>query len=165
MEFVSSLALILLTLTGYSGGAALGARQRLPLPARLDLLVVAGLWAGALLSRNELGRWTAIGVWLATGLVVGAVLAAARRTRYAKAKPEPAAANPWQAWKRFARRMGNYQSRALMAFLYFTLLLPFGLGVRLLSDPLHIKRRRSVSTWHAKQLPVKPTLQEATKQS
>ena len=164
MEFVSGLALILLTLVGYSSGAALGARQRVPLPAWLDLLVIVVLWGAALLSRDSLGRWTAIALWLTTGLVISTVLAAIRCNSYAKAKPEPPAANLWQAWKRFARRMGNYQSRLLMALLYFTLLLPFGLGVRLLSDPLQIKRR-SASNWQAKQLPVKPTLQEAARQS
>lgn len=164
MEFVSGLALILLTLAGYSGGAVLGARQRAPLPAWSDLLVIVVLWAGALVSRDGLGRWTAIALWLAAGLVVGAALASARRASYAKSKPEPPAANLWQAWKRFARRMGNYQSRVLMALLYFTVLLPFGLGVRLLSDPLHIKRR-GASTWQAKQLLVKPTLEEAARQS
>ncbi len=49
MEFVSGLALVLLTLVGYSSGAVLGARRKTPVPGLFDLLVVVILWAAALL--------------------------------------------------------------------------------------------------------------------
>jgi hypothetical protein len=47
----------------------------------------------------------------------------------------------WQAWKRLAHRIGNFQARVLLTILYAVLVLPFGLGVRLFADPLRIKRR------------------------
>lgn len=169
MEFVSGLALVLLTLVGYSSGAVLGARRRTPAPGLVDLLVVLILWAGALVTRPWLGRWPALAVWLAAGLLVGAVLAYVRRAQYGRTTvAEPAQgsllARAWQGWKAFARRMGNYQSRVMMAYLYFTVVLPFGLAVTWLSDPLHIKRTGRPSNWQTKHVPVKPSVEEAGRQ-
>jgi hypothetical protein len=45
----------------------------------------------------------------------------------------------WTAWKAFGHFMGNFLARIVLTVFYFTVFVPFGLGVRLLSDPLHIK--------------------------
>lgn len=173
MEIASSLALVLLTLVGYSSGAVLGARNRTPVPGLLDLVVIVILWAAALLTRPALGRWPALAVWLAAGLLVSALLARARLAQYARAATadpssgrgrESIAARAWQAWKGFARRMGNYQSRVMMAGLYFTVVLPFGLAVSTLSDPLHIKRKGEPSNWRSKHMLARPSLEEAGRQ-
>jgi hypothetical protein len=47
----------------------------------------------------------------------------------------------WQAWKRIAHKIGNFQSRVLLTIFYFIFVLPFGLAARLFSDPLRIKKR------------------------
>jgi len=47
----------------------------------------------------------------------------------------------WQAWKRVAHKIGNFQSRVLLTVFYFVFVLPFGLGARLFSDPLRIRKR------------------------
>jgi hypothetical protein len=164
MEFVSGLALVLLTLVGFSSGAVLGARRKTPVPHLPDLLVIVALWIAALLTRPALGKWQAIAVWLVAGMVVGVFTARARLDQYPKASAEAPARTLWEAWKGFARRMGNFQSRMLMSFLYFTVVLPFGLAVTGLSDPLHIKRIVSQSNWQPKHLPAKPSLDEAGRQ-
>lgn len=46
----------------------------------------------------------------------------------------------WEAWKRLAHKIGNFQARVLLTILYAVLVLPFGLAVRLFADPLHIRR-------------------------
>jgi hypothetical protein len=46
----------------------------------------------------------------------------------------------WQAWKRLAHKIGNFQSRVLLTVFYFVFVWPFGLGARLFSDPLRIKK-------------------------
>ncbi len=48
----------------------------------------------------------------------------------------------WEAWKRLAHLVGNFQARVLLTLVYFVLVLPFGLAVRLWADPLRIKRRQ-----------------------
>jgi len=47
----------------------------------------------------------------------------------------------WQAWKRIAHKIGNFQARVLLTIFYGALVLPFGLAARLFSDPLRIKKR------------------------
>lgn len=45
----------------------------------------------------------------------------------------------WEGWKAFGHFMGNVVARVVLSVFYFTVFVPFGLGVRLLSDPLEIK--------------------------
>ena len=45
----------------------------------------------------------------------------------------------WQVWKRFGQFMGDLIGRVVLTVFYFTLFMPFGLGVRLLGDPLAIR--------------------------
>jgi hypothetical protein len=47
----------------------------------------------------------------------------------------------WQAWKRIAHAIGNFQARVLLTIFYAVLVFPFGIAARLFSDPLRIKRR------------------------
>lgn len=47
----------------------------------------------------------------------------------------------WEGWKRVSRAIGTFQGRVLLTILYATVVLPFGIGVSLFSDPLRIKRR------------------------
>jgi hypothetical protein len=46
----------------------------------------------------------------------------------------------WEGWKRVARAIGNFQARVLLTVFYVVLILPFGVAVRLLADPLRIRR-------------------------
>ncbi|GAB4534336.1 MAG: hypothetical protein Kow0063_17300 [Anaerolineae bacterium] len=164
MSILSRLALILLTLAGYSSGSVLGARRRTPVPGILDLLVIIGLWVGALATQNMLGKWLAVAVWLVIGLLVGGALARMRLAGYARAQRPGTGDGLWNIWKGFARRMGNYQSRVLMALIYFIVVLPFGLGVRLLADPLNVRRVKGGSNWQPKELRIKPSIEEAREQ-
>jgi hypothetical protein len=82
VEFLSWLALILLTLVGYSAGAVLAlwtrAKQRVRItdPSLLDMIAVALLWVGIVLARSAgLGRWWALLLGLSVAFVVGFVLA------------------------------------------------------------------------------------------
>ena len=45
----------------------------------------------------------------------------------------------WQVWKRFGQFMGDLIGRLVLTVFYFTVFMPFGLGVRLLGDPLAIR--------------------------
>ena len=164
MDFLSGLALILLTLVGYSSGSVLGARRRAAVPRIPDLLVIMGAWMAALATRNVPGKWLAIGIWLVLGLVIGVLLTWIRRDQYPPAGPLSPEGGLWNAWKAFAQRMGNYQSRVWMAFLYFSLVLPFGLAVALLADPFKAKQARGTSNWQPKKLPSEPTIDEARRQ-
>ncbi len=53
----------------------------------------------------------------------------------------------WGAWKQCGGFIGNVAARIALTVFYFTIFVPFGLGVRLLSDPLATRRRRLPSLW------------------
>jgi len=163
------IALVVLTLVGYSTGAALGGRGRIVFPSLLDLGWIVALWIAALLSHSYvgsyLGRWPTGCAWL---IVSGLFAFVWTRTRCRESplarQPPPAeqtssatAASSaterslirrlWAGWKRFAQRMGNFQGRVLLAMFYFIAITPFGILVRLFGDPLRLKRRARSSFW------------------
>jgi hypothetical protein len=45
----------------------------------------------------------------------------------------------WERWKQIARKIGDFQARALMTVFYFVILGPVAIGLRWRSDPLAIK--------------------------
>jgi hypothetical protein len=49
--------------------------------------------------------------------------------------------NVWYHWREFGQFLGNWLGRVVLTLFYFTVFVPFGLGVRLLGDPLHIKKQ------------------------
>lgn len=56
----------------------------------------------------------------------------------------------WEGWKGFGHFIGNLVARLVLSLFYFTVFVPFGLGVRLFNDPLNIKTVPS-SFWMARQ--------------
>ena len=45
----------------------------------------------------------------------------------------------WEGWKRFGRKMGDFQARLLLTLFYFVILAPFALALRWGADPLGLK--------------------------
>ncbi len=139
---LSFLAIVFLTLVGYSSGVALTVRGGHRLPAFGELLLIVVLWSLALFIRASSGHWLAIAGAVLMGLVAGAVattmfmhetesISGPRQVRHAGVPR-----TSWGRWQRFAVRMGNFQSRLLMGFFYFGIVTPFALLSRLAHDPL-----------------------------
>jgi hypothetical protein len=55
----------------------------------------------------------------------------------------------WERWKRFGKKIGDFQARALLTIFYFIILAPFALIIRWVSDPLAIKTKTS-GGWQVK---------------
>lgn len=47
----------------------------------------------------------------------------------------------WSGWQAFGHFMGDWLARVVLTIFYFTVLVPFGLGVSLFGDPLHLKKQ------------------------
>ncbi|MBN1581603.1 MAG: hypothetical protein JXA89_12940 [Anaerolineae bacterium] len=147
------IALVLLTLVGYSAGAVIGSRNHLATPKPVDLVLIVLLWIGALFSRTFIGKWVAVGIWVACAVVLAVVRTFVRRNQLPLAEPKELLPSgnllerAWDGWKRFAQQMGNFQGRVLLAMFYFVVVTPFGLLVRLFSDPLRVKQRGRTSFW------------------
>ncbi len=59
----------------------------------------------------------------------------------------------WKIWKRFGELVGNLLARLVLTVFYFTLFVPFAIGLRLFGDPLQIKRVPALS-WQGRETPV-----------
>ena len=165
------IAVVLLTLVGYSSGNVLGARAKRVSPGLLDLLVMVVLWVIALRLHEEVGRWSAVGAGLALGLMIGAVAGAIRpgtsdgREKFAYLEDDaPAPQSGFRAgWNRFAQEMGNFQGRMIMAILYFVVVTPFGLISRIIGDGSEKSSVSPSSFWRERSVIV-PELEQARNQ-
>jgi hypothetical protein len=80
-DILSWLALIFLTLAGYSAGAVIGFRTNTrmvkgePSPSLLDTMMVIVLWIGGIASRLiGVKAWSTVGIWLVIALAVAFIL-------------------------------------------------------------------------------------------
>ncbi len=64
----------------------------------------------------------------------------------------------WKVWRAFGQFMADAVGRVVMLAFYFTLAAPFGLGVRLFSDPLKLKP--AAPRWEVRETEM-PTLDNA----
>lgn len=153
---LGGLAVVLLTLVGYTSGAALLAPRRQPVPFVMDIFILAALWTAGFLLRPVLAsHWQSVAQSFALSFAVSAVITLFRRGSLPPARTVPEEGGKpsslrrvKMAWTGFAHRMGNYQGRLILAFFYFTVVLPFGIPVRLFSDPLAL---RKPPAWHPRQ--------------
>ena len=159
MEALSYIVLILLSLVGYSGGAAGRAGKRVDLkPNVLDLILVALIWAVALYSRitYDFNKWLLILVWVGIAVAIGWTAASFRKLEKKEKEEEEELPSGlfkklWHRWTRFSKRMGSFQSRVMLSFFFFLLISPVALIIRTLGDPLKIKGKKIMSSyWSAK---------------
>ncbi len=67
----------------------------------------------------------------------------------------------WHRWQIIGEVFNNLVGRAIAVLFYFTIFVPFAVAVRLLSDPLHVRKPRS--KWLDRS-PVGSTLDDARRQ-
>ena len=53
----------------------------------------------------------------------------------------------WATWKRIGQFIGDFIARVVLSLFYFTLFVPFAVGVRLFGDPLGVKAKTNPSWW------------------
>lgn len=68
----------------------------------------------------------------------------------------------WKRWQIIQHEVGDFHARAITILFYFTVLVPFALGVRFFADPLNVKTPHP--TW-VKRSPVPTALDDARRQS
>jgi hypothetical protein len=146
MGFLASIALVLLTLVGYSIGRTSFALKFKISPLILDLPVNFLLWMGAFFIPLPIDKGWKILTWVLVAILVGFVLTSflpkkedkpKYKTLFVDEKPE--SKSLWGKWKKLSAKMGDFQGRLMLIWFYFILILPFGILVRLISDPLNQK--------------------------
>jgi hypothetical protein len=58
----------------------------------------------------------------------------------------------WAEWIDLSRYIGDFQAKLILTIVYFTLFVPFGVGLRLLGDPLGQRRHRHTA-WVGRSTP------------
>jgi hypothetical protein len=53
----------------------------------------------------------------------------------------------WDGWMKFSRAVGTFNTKLLLTVFYYVLLMPFGLAMRFLSDPLKMKGSGRKTNW------------------
>ncbi|MDX1578430.1 MAG: hypothetical protein R3266_08090 [Gemmatimonadota bacterium] len=143
MHVFHLIAAFLLSLVGYAAGAVLVAADRGRGPVVWELpLAAATALAAAVLGPRIVGDWAALPLAVAGGAAVGSLAGLGLRiTRRRDGTERKAAAvspigDPDDGpVRRFLLRLGTFQGRVTMGFLYFGLLTPFALVARLVGDP------------------------------
>jgi hypothetical protein len=154
------LGLAMAALAGYSAGAALVARGRAA-PRLADLLLAyAGAVAAAVLA-PRLGWGGGVAAAIGGAMALGAAASAVHPHSLAAAVDT--ADEPGSAWKRFARRMGNFQARLLLAAMYAIVVAPFAAAGRFTANPLAAPDPAS-SRWRDR-AHAEPSLDHARRQS
>lgn len=69
----------------------------------------------------------------------------------------------WERWKRFGKKIGDFQARFLLTLFYFLFLSPFALAVRWWADPLAIKAG-TAKGWRPRIDEATAPMERATKQ-
>ena len=158
MEAISFMILILLSLVGYSAGAVSKAGKSVELKPRIiDLILVSIIWAGAVYSiiALDLNKWLMIPAWVILSSLIGVLAIWPRKLSGEKVSSNEGPKETskkllkklWRSWGNFSKRMGNFQSRIILSLLFFILVSPFALAVKIFSDPLRIKYRSNESHW------------------
>jgi hypothetical protein len=170
MNFLEGMALILLTLAGYSSGAVIAGRGRSKSLRLLDLGAAALLLILALATRGIIGHWIALPFWFILSGWVAALFTRVKRGEGGTKKEDrkgPVDKTPWRrvwdGWKAFATDMGNYQGRMFFAFFYFIIVMPFGVGLRLFADPFKMKPEGKNTFW-LERTPISRELKDAREQ-
>jgi hypothetical protein len=70
----------------------------------------------------------------------------------------------WSAFKRFARRLGDFQARLLLSVFYIFVVGPHALIMKLFSDPLGLRTAQSRG-WTERNRPEPKTLDDIRRQS
>ena len=175
MRFLASLAVLLLSLVGYSLGVVLkSGKAGVRKPVTLDVLLVLLMWAGIIYTRSqvEFSKWILFGIWVVAGFLLGWVVTALKGSA---AGGQGSAVEPvhikkhgeykrWKAFREFSTKVGAFQSQILLGMIFLVVFLPVGLAVRLFSDPLKIKGPGRDSHW-AEKAKVAPDLELFKRQS
>ena len=71
----------------------------------------------------------------------------------------------WQAWRKVGQFIGDWMARLVLTVFYVVVMLPFGVGTRLFSDPLRMKGTHNEATlWLAREQPTELSLDDARRQ-
>jgi hypothetical protein len=155
LEFISILALIFLSLFGYSAGVISVSQKRVGIePGIVDLILIVIILAVAFVlgSLFDINRW----FWVLITALASGFIGFLRSTlwhpiqtqkAYNQSESQPTKRNLWTRWINFSTRVGGFQTRIILSIVYLIVISIVALPMRLFSDPLQIKIQTKTSYW------------------
>ena len=151
LEFISILALIFLSLFGYSAGTVSGSQKHGGIePGPIDFLLIIIILAAAFIlgSIFDINRWLWVIVTAFTSGLVGFLRALLSGHVPARQPYEqPVKKNLWARWSGFSTLVGAFQTRIILSIVYLIIIFLVALPMKLFSDPLQIKLKTKASYW------------------
>lgn len=153
MAFLHGLLTVLVTIALYSTGTTLGSKGQKTVPSVVDLVVLVSICVAAISARHSVEPRAFYPLWL-----VGVPLIGALASLWPKGMPPTAkksnTVSPTgflqrtkSGWLTFSHQAGGYSSRVMLAGFYFVVVTPYGLAIRLLADPLRLRKPKSETMW------------------
>jgi hypothetical protein len=161
VSFLATLAVLLLSCSGYSLGVVLKSGKagvRKPVAVDVVLVILMGIGVVYSLSQAVLSKWIWLPIWIAAGLLIGLIVTAIKGYSQAEqmsavepnVEKRPLTSKRMKALREFSFKIGTFQSQILLGLLYLFGFGIIGLAVRFFSDPLRIKRSSQGSHWTPK---------------
>ena len=168
LALFQALLSLLLVMLAVSAGAVLGTGRedachgRNLSPRLVDAVLIVFCWAGRFItSWQGLSDWLSFAIWIAFGIWTAYAIHRVRRQRqgqesreqgahYSSYSPRLAsreASHPISRLREWTIAVGGFQTRLILAALYYVLLMPFGLTVGLWSDPLRLHTKPNGTSW------------------
>ena len=144
---------ILLSMVGYSIGRVLPQRDQYLSAELYDGVALLVLWAASF-SFNIHPLWNSQLFWMEISFLVGLLITTLFQPHPQNHSPNLLRTENTEvpkkflnSWKNFIFHYGNFQSRLILLFFYFTVLLPFGIFQKIFKDSLDLKKPRRNTLW------------------
>ena len=158
-----------MTIALYSVGSTLGSKGRKTAPSLVDFVVIIAICVAAANTRNSIETFTFYPLWLIGTPLIAAISSFRHRTMPAPDhKSKDTASTSFlrkvkTGWLTFSHQAGGYSSRVMLTGFYFVIVTPYAIAIRLLSDPLELRKTKSGTMW-VKRESMKNTISDFRKQ-
>jgi hypothetical protein len=136
MEVLSYFILVFFSTFIYCCGAITKSGKSKELkPKLIDIAIVVCIWVAAILSKiySNIDKWLLILIWLVISFALGFMITWLRKPELKEIQKSPTSPtkNPlkifWQGWLTVTKRIGGFQSRLILAMIYFIAIAPIAL--------------------------------------
>ena len=154
LNIISYLAIIFLSLFGYSCSVITRSGRRDEQPGILDLFLVLIPILGALITGSvvNINRWYLLLASIGAAIILGLVRASIFTRHRSVSIPQKRQIDNtvWSRWLGFSTQAGSFQTRLIMSYVYYFLILFVAIPMKILSDPLEIKNVTKKSYWKSR---------------
>ena len=158
-----------MTIALYSAGSTLGSKGRKTAPSLVDFVMIIAICVVAANTRHLIGTFVFYPLWIVSVPLIATVASFRHRKlplpdiKTNDTVPTSFLGNAKAKWLNFSHQAGGYSSRVMLTGFYFIFVTPYAIAIRLLSDPLELRKPKSGTMW-VKRESMKNTMSDFRKQ-